>query len=125
MARARSKSSVAKGAPAPGVSCSAEPPNQPPPVTRLLLLLREIDEIADPDEKRRRMLDRFDENRELARKRSYTNKHGDVLAAPDAGTMTRIDEIALEVLGVEPKKPGRRGADLSVFNGGKSASKAG
>lgn len=91
----------------------------------MLQSLREIDQIEDPDERRRCMLDRFDETKELARSRSYKNKRGKEVVTPDHGTMTRIDEIALEVLGVEPRKPGRRNADLSVFNGGKSASKAG
>lgn len=124
MARARSKGSVAKGAAAPGVSSSPETPNQLPPVARVLLSLREIDEIADPSERRRCMLDRLDANRELAKSRCYTNKHGAVVAMPDAGTMTRIDEIALEVLGVYSAPASvRRPIDLSVFNGGKAAEK--
>lgn len=112
---------MSKGATAPVVSSSQESANQPPPVTRALLSLREIDAIADPDERRRRMLDRLDENRELARNRAYGNKHGDLVVQPDAGTMTRIDEIALEVLGVQPAKVAGKAPDLSVFNGGKSA----
>jgi hypothetical protein len=125
LARARGKTGVAKGAKAPGVSTSPPPANPPPPVARLLLSLREIDEIADPSERRRCMLDRLDANRELAKSRCYTNKHGAVVAMPDAGTMTRIDEIALEVLGVyaAPPSSARRPVDLSVFNGGKAAEK--
>lgn len=95
-------------------------------MTRLLRSLREIDQIEDQDERRRCMLDRFEATKELAKGRLYTNKHGAEVKVADVGTMTRIDEIMLDVLGIQPAKQGtRRVADLSVFNGGKSVSKAG
>jgi hypothetical protein len=91
-------------------------------IARLLLTLREIDQIGDPDERRRCMLDRFEATKELARTRSYRNKRGNEVVTSDHVAMTRIDEIMLEVLGIQPAKPDtRRVPDLSVFNGGKAA----
>lgn len=70
------------------------------------------------------MLDRLDADRELARTRSYSNKRGKVVTTPDHVGMARIDELALEVLGVYASPPSARGGvDLSVFNGGKAAAK--
>lgn len=116
MARARSKSSVAKGAAAPGVS-SLQPP------VNALLSLREIDLIADPDERRRRMLDRLEQIGKLAAGRCYVNKRGTPVATPDTGTMLRVEEVGLEVLGIHPARVVGKVADFSVFNGGKAAEK--
>lgn len=69
------------------------------------------------------MLDLMFANREQAQSRSYTNKRGDTVVAPDHGAIERIDEAVLEVLGVYASPPSalRRPVDLSVFNGGKAA----
>ena len=94
------------------------------PLAALVMSLREIDAIEDPTEKRRAMLDRLQRIRDLAEARCYTNKRGEPIHTPDTATMIRVEEVALEKLEVEPSKEAKRTADLSVFNGGKSARKA-
>ena len=73
------------------------------------------------------MLDRLDAIKKLASERCYSNKHGALVKQPDAGTMLRVDEVALEVLNVyatPASVTGRKPVDLSVFNGGKAPQKA-
>lgn len=129
MASRRGEILRSEGAETPGVSSSPTLPelSKQPPVNALLSL-REIDAIVDPTERRRLMLDRLEEIRKLASERCYSNKHGDLVRQPDAGTMLRVEEVALEVLGVyaaPASGAGRKPVDLSVFNGGKAEKKAG
>jgi hypothetical protein len=92
------------------------------PRGRLVILsLRDIDAIEDPTAKRRAMLDRLQRISDLAEARCYTNKRGEPVPTPDTATMIRVEEVALEKLGVGPAKAATKGADLSVFSGGKSA----
>lgn len=116
-----------KGAAAPGVSSeganaapladTAPDAGAPNPVLSLL----DIDLLKDPDERRRAMLARIAYFQELAAGRHYLNKHGDMVAVPDMPSVMNFERDARELLGAEPAKPARKGADLSVFNGGKAA----
>lgn len=114
--RSRTKLQQGEGVKSPGVSSAPRLPS-----VKLLLSYVEIDRLTDPDERRRCMLERLAYLHELAEARCYANKRGKQIPMPDTATMLRVDEVALEVLGVEPAKPAKKAADLSVFNGGKAA----
>lgn len=78
--------------------------------------LRDLDAIADPVEKRRAMLDRLDQIRELAESRSYVNKRGEQVTNPDTSTMLAVDQFATELTGVE-RASGANGAAVGKLAG--------
>lgn len=87
------------------------------------LTLREIDAIEDPEERRRAMLDRFEEDRRIALERTKTIGLGKGESAecadPDINAAIKADAEAMTLLNIEPRKKGSPGPGLSVFEGGK------
>jgi hypothetical protein len=89
------------------------------------LALRDIAALSDKAERKAHLLDRLDIIWAAAMAKTYVNKHGDEIACPDGAIAIRVVEVASELVDAQGDTHARRPVDLSVFNGGKSAAKAG
>src|SRR5688572_7124126 len=100
---------------------SGQRPRGPDGKGPVFMALRDVAAIPDKAKRKAELLDRLDHVWQQATDRSYTTKAGDVIHQPDGATQCKCIDLAAELVDAHGEDRAKRPADLSVFNGGKSA----